>query len=101
MRVPPQPTEPRPAHPSDLDAVLALFHESIEWCVAIGKAQRWGSEPLSAAIAPETFVRLPLSSRAPQTRGGGRGGDRQLLACAEQRARAAGQIMAKRLDAGT
>ncbi|RKW69767.1 hypothetical protein [Galactobacter caseinivorans] len=91
MRVPPQPTEPRPAHPSDLGAVLALLDESIEWCVATGKAQQSRSEPFSAAMEPETFVRLLLSSRAPQARGGGR----QLMACAEQQARAAGHTQVR------
>lgn len=135
MRVTPQPTDPRPARASDLNAVLALFDETIEWFVSIGNTQQWGSEPFSsvprhvervrttlalpgawvaesaegqvlavlvlaapeddipAATEPETFVRLLLSSRAPQARGWGR----RLMAFAEQRARAAGHRLL-RLD---
>ncbi len=48
--------ELREGGPADLERVLALFDEAIEWLVARGQPEQWGREPWSAR--PETRDRV-------------------------------------------
>ncbi len=47
---------------SDLQAVLKLFDDNIEWLVDRGREAQWGSEPFTGNEARENFVRGILES---------------------------------------
>jgi GNAT superfamily N-acetyltransferase len=46
---------------SDLDSVVDLFDEAVEWLVAQGRPDQWGSEPFSQSEAKIDFVRKLVS----------------------------------------
>ena len=56
------PTTFRDGSVDDLDAVLRLFDDNIEWLVARGRDGQWGSEPFSTNPTRVNFVRDILAS---------------------------------------
>jgi GNAT superfamily N-acetyltransferase len=46
----------RPGTPDDLDALLGLFDEAVEWLVARGQPEQWGSEAWSGSERHRAFV---------------------------------------------
>jgi GNAT superfamily N-acetyltransferase len=45
---------------NDLDTVMSMFDEAVEWLVAQGRSAQWGSQPLSAKPETVDFVRKML-----------------------------------------
>jgi GNAT superfamily N-acetyltransferase len=47
----------RPGHDRDFPALMALFDAAVEWLVARGSAEQWGTEPWSGNPAREDRIR--------------------------------------------